>query len=210
MIPALVVLPATVLGPGGLAGLSACASVLAPGRVVVASAQRSARGEILDEFVVAAALRAAAGPATREGLRIGVLARVAQGRAASVVAREATTAQLLGACDVVVLDGAPAACADAAAVLAALFSPGVHTVTSGAERVLDAPNLPGPSVPGGPPVVWRDGTSLRAMGPRGSEVVGEVLDVVPGDPLPAPAEGVLVVLDSPLVAPDELAATLRR
>jgi hypothetical protein len=149
MIPPLVRLPATLLDHDGIGALAACVELAGPGRTVVIGDQRSAPGAVrdgsaLDGFVVAAALAARGMPS-----RLGVAARVGAGRVASLVAREATAAQLLGACDVLVLEGSPGDCRDAARVIGALFTDGAHTVTTPSSSIVDARNLPLPApVPG--------------------------------------------------------------
>jgi hypothetical protein len=171
MIPALVRLPATTLAPASIDDLVAVAVALGEDRTVVVPAQRDATGDVLDEFVVAAS------HAARAAGRLGVAARVGAGRAASVLAREATAAQLLGAADVVVLEGPPAQCRDAAAVMAALFTPGEATVTTPTASVQAARNLPLPDVDGGPPVCWRDGDDLVGLVDGSPSRLGTVAEV---------------------------------
>jgi hypothetical protein len=197
MIPPLVRLPATTLDDGDLEGLAAVAGRL-PGRTVLVGVQRDARGAELDEFVVAAAL------AARGARGIGVAARVDAGRAASVVAREATTAQLLGACAVLLLEGPPGACRDAAVVVSALFAPGVHAVTTPTASVVGARNLPLPDVPGGPPVAWREGDGLYSLVDREPRRVGAATVAPPG----ALPDAALVVLAHPLGPPALLVGAL--
>src|SRR5271170_2936022 len=124
MTPALVRLPSTVLSSGSAVQLAACVDAVGDGRTVLIGTQRSESGDDLDAFVVAVAVAQAT-----TGL-VGVAAPVGAGRAASIVAREATAAQLLGACHALYLDGDAATCRDAATVIAALFTDGVHTVST--------------------------------------------------------------------------------
>jgi hypothetical protein len=204
MIPPLVRLPATRLDLDGLAVLAGVVERLGAARTVILGAQRRADGVELDEFVVATSI------AWRcEGTALGIAARVDAGRAASVVAREATAATLLGACDVVVLEGPTAACRDAAEVLVALFTEGVHTVTTPSASILAARNLPLPDAQGGPPVCWRDGSVLLQLVDGSASESGTVVEVAAGGPLPAPEPGVLVVVAHPLGTPSALAAALR-
>jgi hypothetical protein len=109
-----------------------------------------------------------------------------------------------------VLVGEPSACRDAAAVVTAMFEPGTHTVAAGTEHVTDAPNLPGPSVEGGPPVRWIDGDALRAPAEAQRRGSGAVVRAVASAPLPEPAPGTLVVLEAPLGEPAALLEALRR
>ena len=205
MIPPLVGLPATVLVAGDISVLARCASVLCEGRTVVLGEQRTASGEVLDEFVVASAI-AAMLPACS----IGVIARVGAGRPGSVIAREATAAQLLGACDVLVLDGDAAACSDAAVIIEALFTPGTHVVASGVERVDGARNLPQPSVEGGPRIAWRAGDELWGIDAGAPVRIGDVITVGPDVPLPEPAADTLVMISYLLAPPSFLDDMLRR
>jgi hypothetical protein len=205
MTDSLVAIPATVLEPDGLDALASCVRALGDGRVVLVGAQRGSSGEVLDEFVVTAAV-AARSP----GSRVGVVARVGQGRAASVIAREATAAQLLGACEVLLLEGAAERCEDAARVITALCTPGTHTLRAGDEHVVDAPNLPQPSQPGRPAVRWRDGAALRGLVDGVPCDLGSVVDISDLDGLPAAHRGTLVVLDAPLAPAPRLAALLAR
>lgn len=203
MIPPLVRLPATLLDHDSLDALARCVELAGKGRTVALGDQRARTGAVLDGFVVAAALaaRGAAG-------RLGVVASVGTGRAASLVAREATAAQLLGACDVLVLDGPAADCRDAARIIGALFTEGVHTVTTPSSSVVDARNLPLPDVLGGPPVCWREGDDVLQLVDGAAASRGRV--VVAAPPLPAPTEGVLVVVELALDTPAALAAALAR
>jgi hypothetical protein len=203
MIPPLVRLPATLLDHDAIDALARCVELAGEGRTVVLGDQRATSGAVLDGFVVAAALAARGAPG-----RLGIAASVGTGRAASIVAREATAAQLLGACDVLVLEGTAADCRDAATVIGALFTEGAHTVTTPSSSIVDARNLPLPDVAGGPPVCWREGDDVLqlvdgAVATRGRAVVAAV-------PLPAPTEGVLVVVEAPLDTPAVLAAALAR
>jgi len=203
MIPALVALPTTVFDQGDLDDLVACVRLLGEGRTVLVGPQRRADGAILDEFVIAAAIAARDVSAV-----VGVSARVCSGRAASVVAREATAAQLLGACDVLLLEGTPARCADAAVVIAALLTPGHHTVEAGEEHVVNAPNLPQPSTPGAPMVLWADGAAVHAGAGEDPLALGVRTALRAPGPLPAAVPGTLVTLDAPLLTPRALAALL--
>jgi hypothetical protein len=202
MIPALLSLPATTIDEG-IDGLASLLDRVGEGRTVVVGAQRTVQGDELDEFVVATGLAA-----MRPVCSIGVAARVGAGRAASIVAREATAAQLLGGCDVVLLDGEPARCRDAAVVVGALCSGGTHSIETPTERVDGARNDPAPDVPGGLPVLWRDGTSLFQVVDGVPTVCGDVVVVPAVSRLPAPSAGTLVVLEHPLSSPEELVGAL--
>ena len=204
MIPALLRLPATTLGPGdSVDDLAAVALALGEDRTVVVPAQRDAAGEVLDEFVIAAAL------AARGAGRLGVAARVGAGREASVLAREATAAQLLGAADVVVLEGPPSRCRDAATVMVALFTPGAATVSTPTASVLEAPNLPLPDVDGGPPVLWRDGDALVGLVDGSPSVLGAAVDATV-DALAAARPATLVALRAELGPASALRDALAR
>jgi len=205
MIPALVRLPVTRVDHVSLDALARCVDLVAEGRTVLVGAQRSPSDDALDEFVVATALSRRCAAAA-----IGVAAQVGAARKASIAAREATTTQLLGACDVLLLDGEPDACRDGALVIEALFTEGVHTVTTPTAIVVGARNLPLPDVPGGPPVCWREGAALWRLVAGEPVVAGTVVEVRADAPLPDPAPGVLVVLDHPLGGPDALASALAR
>jgi hypothetical protein len=205
MIPPLVRLPATVLDHDALDALARCVEKVAGGRTVLLGAQRAAGGDVLDEFVVATSMMPRCPTAA-----IGIAARVGDGRQASIVAREATAAQLLGACDVLVLDGDSAACHDAARVVTALFTEGVHTVTTPSAIVIGARNLPLPDVAGGLPVCWREGRDLLRLVDGDRVVCGTVVERDADTPLPAPEPGVLVDVRHRLGTPTALAAALAR
>jgi len=205
MMPALVALPTTVIAAGELEELAACVRALGRAATVLVGTHRDAAGHVLDEFVLAAALAALA-----PSVRLGVAARAGQGRAASVIAREATAAELLGACDVVVLHGDAAACADAAAILAVMFTPGAHTASHGDERVVGARNLPQPSVAGAPRVAWREGAALIELRDGVRTTCGAVLASPVGARWPEAAPGSLLELSAPLGPPRALAASLAR
>lgn len=201
MIPALLRLPASSLEPDALDALAALVDERSRGRLVLLGPQRSATGAELDEFTLAAAL-----VARDSRVRLGVATSVGAGRAPSLVAREATTTQLLGACELLLLEGEPAACRDAAAIIDALFAPGAHTVATRTASISGAVNDPVPSVDGGPPVLWRDGAALHRLVAGTETRVGDALDVpVPGV-LPAPTPGTLVVAVHEVVPVDQLAA----
>ena len=204
MIPPLVRLPATVLDHDALEDLACCVDAVAPGRTVLVGVQRASDGAELDEFVLVAAL------AARRATSLGVAARIGAGRYASIVAREATAAQLLGACDVLVLEGEPAACRDAAVVVTALFVEGVHTVTTPTTQILGARNRPVPNVDGGPPVCWRVGPTLFQLVEGEPVACGRAVDLDAAMPLPEAEHGVLVALGHEPVTPGELAAVLAR
>jgi hypothetical protein len=203
MIPPLVRLPATRLEPGSIDALAACVGTLGRGATVLVGDQRTATDEVLDGFVVAAALAARGVPTP-----LGIAVTVGEGRVASIVAREATAAQLLGSCDVLLLEGAAPSCRDAARVIGALFTEGVHTVTTPSARIVDARNRPLPDVEGGPPVRWREGDDVVQL--VGGEVASCGRAVEVAGPLPAPAPGVLVVVTLGLSTPAALAAALSR
>lgn len=200
--PAMLRLGPVLLGDGGLVELaSLCAEVDGDWLVVLGAGLDEARRGI-DEFVLAAAVAA-----LRPGLRLGVATAVGDGRAASVIAREATCAQLLGACDALVLEGEPDACADAARIVAALFTPGHHSLTTPTASIADAVNDPSPSVAGGPPIRFRAGTELRGPSGSASEVVGTagVLDL---SSVARPGPWDLVVARHPPLRPRELREAL--
>jgi hypothetical protein len=200
MIPALLRLPATSLGPGGLDALCDLVVQLSNDRLVLIASPRTPAGDALDEFTIAAAL-----VARDERVHLGVATSVRAGREPSMIAREATTAQLLGACDVLLLEGDAASCRDAATILGALFEPGTHTVTTPTASIDRAVNDPVPSVVGGPPVVWRVGDELHRL--EGTDtVVGDVVDLSLPCVLPAPVLGTLVVAHHEVVAVDQLGA----
>ncbi len=203
MIPPLVRLPATRLDHDAIGALATCVELAGAGRTVVVGDQRGASGTALDAFVVAAAL-AAGGVAGA----IGIAATVGAGRAASVVAREATAAQLLGACDVLVLEGPAPDCRDAARIIGALFTEGAHTVSTPSASIVEARNLPLPDVVGGPPVCWCEGDDLLRLVDGSPAACGRVARTDP--PLPAPVEGVLVVVELAVGTPGALAAALAR
>jgi hypothetical protein len=203
MIPALLRLPAVPLEPDGLAELAGLVAALSRRWCVLVGPARTAAGSALDEFTLATAL------AVVSGTRVGVAATLDAGRAPGIVAREATTSQLLGACEVLLLEGPVPSCRDAAKVVGALFTPGAHTVTTPTASVTGAVNDPVPDVDGGPAVLWREGADLCRLVGGEPDRVGGVLDVAPGDPLPAPEPATLVVPFVDGMALDELAAALR-
>ena len=201
MIPALLRLPSSSLGPDALDALAALVVARSPGQLVLLGPQRTTTGEKLDEFTLAAAL-----VARDERVRLGVATSVGAGRAPSLVAREATTTQLLGACELLLLEGEPSACRDAAAIIEALFAPGAHTVTTRTASITGAVNDPVPSVDGGPPVLWRDGAALHRLVAGAETRVGDALDVPLPGALPAPAPGTLVVAVHEVVPVEQLAS----
>ena len=202
MIPPLVRLPATVLDHDALAR---CVDAVGQARTVLLGAQRSPHGDVLDEFVVAASISQ-----RRPAATLGVAARVGGGRAASIVAREATTAQLLGACTLLYLEGEASGCRDAAAIVTALFTEGVHSVTTPSARVAGARNLPLPDVTGGPPVCWREGDTLVQLVDGEPAACGTLVEVGAGAPLGVAAPGVLVDVQHRLDTPTALASALAR
>jgi|GEM_PF-6573152 len=204
MIPSLVRLPPSVLDQGSIGTLVLCADAVGTGRVVLLGPQRSPAGQELDAFVLAAAV------AQRSDAELGVAARVGAGRAASIIAREATTAQLLGACHALFLEGDTASCRDAATVIASLFVEGCHTVISKTAHVHAARNLPLPDVEGGPGVFWREHDEVWHQGPDGPRRCGDRLELSCTAPLPDPVAGELVELDHPVGDVAELAASLSR
>jgi alkanesulfonate monooxygenase SsuD/methylene tetrahydromethanopterin reductase-like flavin-dependent oxidoreductase (luciferase family) len=204
MIPALVRLPSAALEGRSVATLARCADAVGHGRVVLIATQRTDEGDELDPFVVATAV------AQHASADVGVAVRVGVGRAASIIAREATAAQLLGACHALFLEGDVASCRDAAVVIKALFQEGTHTVVTETARVDGARNLPVPDVDGGPCIFWRDGDEVWHQAPAGPRRSGEWCVVPLDGVLPAPVAGALVVLDHPLGDVDELAAVLSR
>jgi hypothetical protein len=211
MIPPLVRLPPTVLqhdapeSVGSLDALRRSVEAVGSGRTVLVGAHRTTNGALLDEFVVATSLSQRS-----DAVAIGVATRVGAGRTASVVAREATAAELLGACHVLLLEGEAAACRDAARVVTTLFTEGAHTVSTPTAAIVGARNLPLPDVPGGPPVCWREGGVLLQQVNGAPVERGRVLVVVAGERLPEPEANVLVVVEHPLDAPAVLASALAR
>jgi hypothetical protein len=209
MIPPLVRLPATELTEGSIEALADLVATLGIGRTVLVGDQLDRDGDALDAFVIAAAL-AARSSATH----LGVASDVTGGRAASIIAREATALELLGGCEVLLLEGPPASCRDAAVVIGSLFTPGVHTVTTPTAAIVAARNLPQPSLPGGPAVLWREGGSLLGLQDGEPADCGRVVDVAldvaakAATPLPTPEPGVLLVVAAPRHAPMALAAAL--
>jgi hypothetical protein len=168
---------------------------------VLVGTQRTASGDALDEFTVAAALRA-----RDRRVRLGVATQVGAGRAPSLLAREATTTQLLGACEALLLAGAPEACRDAAAILGAMFEPGAHTLVTTTASIDGAVNDPVPSVEGGVAVLWRVGDELHGLDGGDDAVVGVALDATLDAPLPEPTPGTLVVVHHEVVGVDRLAS----
>jgi hypothetical protein len=203
MIEPLVRLPTTLLDHDALDALVGCVEVAGQGRTVLLGDHRAASGEKLDAFVVAASVRARGAAAA-----LGIAATIGEGRAASLVAREATAAQLLGACDVLLLEGATPKCRDAARVIGALFTEGAHTITTPTAAIASARNLPLPGVVGGPPVCWCEGDDVVQLVHGEVAPCGRVLTA--RLPLPAPAQGSLVVVERGLDTPMALAAVLAR
>jgi hypothetical protein len=203
MIEPLVRLPAMLLDHDALDALVECVEVAGQGRTVLLGDQRGVSGGQLDAFVVATAVRARG---TAAGL--GIAATVGAGRMASLVAREATAAQLLGACDVLLLEGSTPECRDAARVIGALFTEGAHTVTTRTESIVEARNRPLPDVVGGPPVYWCEGDDVVQLVDGDVAPCGRVIAATL--PLPAPAPGALVVAEHDLDTPMALAAALSR
>jgi hypothetical protein len=201
MIAPLVRLPTTLLDHDALDAFVRCVEVAGEGRTVLVGDQRVAAGGRLDAFVVAAALRARGAAAS-----LGIAAALGAGRMASLVAREASAAQLLGACDVLVLEGSTSECRDAARVIGALFTAGAHTVTTPTASIVEARNLPLPDAVDGLPVCWCEGDEVVQL------VHGEVASCGRARaatlPLPDPAEGELVVVEHGLSTPMALAAAL--
>ena len=117
---------------------------------------------LVDPFVVAGSL-----VGCRDDLIIGVSVKLGAGRAASVIAREATcldllfdqgTALLLRSVDLEHLD-------EGLSVVSALFTGGPATFLGVKEQIHEAPNRPGPRNPGGPPLLgWlEDGDRPRVF-----------------------------------------------
>jgi hypothetical protein len=204
MIPSLVLLPSAVLDEGSMGTLASCADAVGKGRVVLLAPQRTDEGHELDSFVVAAAV------AEHAHAALGVAARVGAGRAASIIAREATAAQLLGACHALFLEGDVASCRDAATVIASLFVEGTHTVITDTAHVDGARNLPVPDVAGGPGIFWRDHDEVWHQGPDGPRRCGQLREMPCSTAMPAPEAGELVVLEHSLAGVGELAAALSR
>jgi hypothetical protein len=204
MIPSLVRLPPAVLDAGSMGALASCADAVGTGQVVLLGPQRTDEGHELDSFVVAVAV------AQHASADVGVAVRVGAGRVASIIAREATAAQLLGACHALFLDGDVASCRDAATVIATLFVEGTHTVVTGTARVDGARNLPVPDVEGGPGIFWRDHDEVWRQSPDGPQTCGELREMPCTPAIPVLDPGSLVVLDHPVARVDELAAALSR
>ncbi|HUD69786.1 MAG TPA: hypothetical protein VMQ40_06080 [Acidimicrobiales bacterium] len=204
MIPSLVLLPSAVLDEGSIGALASCVEAVGRGRVVLLGNQRTDAGHELDSFVVAAAV------AQHASADVGVAVRVGAGRAASIIAREATAAQLLGACHALFLEGDVASCRDAATVIATLFIEGTHTVITETAHVIGARNLPIPDAEGGLDVFWRDHDEVWHQSPDGPRPCGELHEMPCTSAIPAPDPGALVVLDHPVADVDELAAALSR
>jgi hypothetical protein len=201
MIPALLRLPTTSLASDGFDAVCDLVVRLSAERLVLIGSPKSAAGNDLDEFTIAAAL-----VAHDPRVRLGVASSVGTGRAPSMLAREATTAQLLGACDVLLLEGDAASCRDAATIVGALFTPGTHTMTTRTASIDRAVNDPVPSGLGGPPVLWRVAGALHRLVEGDDTVVGDVHDVSLPAVLPAPVAGSLVVAHHEVVAADDLGA----
>jgi hypothetical protein len=206
MSPSILRLPPLLVDMSDLGALAELVARLSVAWMVLIGASRSAAGDELDPFVLAAALASAL-----HGRPLGVATDVGAGRTASMVAREATTTQLLGGCDALVLEGEPGACRDAALVVEALFEPGTHTVATPTAQIVDAVNDPVPNVEGGPPVRWRDGGRLRRLGVDGAAVdVGDVLDIELSEVHQVSRPASLVVVQHPHVTVRELSAALSR
>ena len=206
MIPSILRLPSLLVDTSDLDELAELVEQLATSWTVVIGTGFDAWGHELDAFVLAASLAPVLGHRP-----VGVAASIEAGRAASMVAREATTTQLLGTCDALLLEGDPAACHDAAVIVEALFVPGSHTVATDTAQIVDAVNDPVPSVEGGPPVLWRDEGRLRRLGDDGHAIdVGHVLEVELTAALPVPKVATLVVARHHLATVRERAAALSR
>jgi hypothetical protein len=198
-------LPETILADtADLDALAGLVGTLSKSWLVVLGAQRNGLGDPLDEFAVASAI-----VARDSSVRVGVATSVGGGRVHALVAREATTTQLLGACDVVLLEGDPAVCRDAARIVTALFQPGTHSMETPSGAIDGAVNDPVPSVTGGPPVLWREGSALRRLVDDVEASVGDVRDVAVPGPLPEPTENVLVVARHEVGSPTLLRTALR-
>ncbi len=185
-LPGLLRLPGDLASVGTLEELAVhVARLRGTGATVLLGTLRLGRGPALDAFCVASALAA-------RGLDgLGVTASIGAGRAPSIIAREATAAALCGGCDVLVLEGRPTDCEDAARVVTALFTPGRHTLATATTSIAEAVNDPLPPRPIA--VCWRDGDELRTLVDGVATTVGEALDVAPGAEVPAPAANRLVV-----------------
>lgn len=183
--PALLRLPDELEGVDSFAALGAAIDELGTAATVVLGRLRIG-GVVLDEFAVAGAL--GSGPTPR---RLGVATPVGAGRAASIIAREATAASLLGGCEVLLLEGAPASCVDAARVVAALFTPGRHTLSTATASITEAVNDPLPS--GELMVCWRDGPALVSLVGGAVAEVGEVRETAAMPPAPEAVAGRLCV-----------------
>lgn len=127
---------------------------------VVALGHLEHGGELLDPFVIIGALSEEPGVPD-----LAAACEVGAGRHASVIARELTTLDHLthGHAGVVLLGRDAVHLDEAEAVLVALLTGGPATVPGLVEHVENAPNLPPPLSPGGPPVVRID---LRAVPPE--------------------------------------------
>jgi len=205
MIPPLVRLPATTLDHGALDPLARCVGEVASGRTVLLGTHCATTGDELDEFAIASSISVRCPDAA-----LGVAARVSAGRTPSIVAREATAAELLGACEVLLLEGDVADCRDAALIIGALFTEGAHTVTTPSAVVVGARNLPLPDVEGGPPTCWREGAALLRLVDGTPATCGSVVECRADEPWPAPEPGVLVVIEHPIGTPAALLAALAR
>lgn len=205
MIGPLLLLPPTLLGREDLDDLAGLAAALSDDWVVVVGEQLDRAHRALDPFCVAAALAA-----LRPGLALGVEAAVGAGRVPSLLAREATAAELLGACRALVLRGDDDACADAARIVERLFTPGVHTLATPTASITEAVNDPQPSVEGGPAACWAAGASLRRLEGAVAHDAGEVEEVALPGALPDPRPGRLVVLRHPPASPSALASAIAR
>ncbi len=203
VIPPLLLLPTMVLDPDGLDELAALCGDLAPRWLVLVGHAVDDEQRPIDEFALAVALVAAHGE-----LRVGVATQVGAGRVPSIIAREATSAELLGACDAVFLEGPIEECADAARVIEALFAPGTHSLTTPTASIAEAVNDPQPSRPGGPPVRFATGGALRGLRDGRFCDLGAIhVAQLPGA-LPDARDGDLVVLRHPAGRPAALGAAM--
>lgn len=204
MIPPMLRLPTLELDREGFGALVELCAALAASWLVVVSRALDASQRGIDEFALASAVAAA-----RDGVRLGVATSLGAARVPSLIAREATSAQLLGACDALVLEGEEAACVDAARIVAALFTPGRHSVATPTSAIAEAVNDPQPSVAGGPPIRFAAGRALRGLSDGAVADLGEVRVAWPDEPLPDAVPDTLVVLQGGPASPAALRARLR-
>ena len=205
MIPPLVRLPATLLDHDAIDALARCVELAGQGRTVVLGDQRATSGAVLDGFVDR---RRARGPWRLGTSRDrGRASARAERRRSSRGRRPPPSCSARATCSC--SRGAPRTAATRRASSSALFTEGAHTVTtpSSSDRRRAQP-----------PASGRRPAARRCAGARATTCSSSstapsrpaVARSARPPPLPAPAEGVLVVVEAPLDTPAVLAAALAR